>query len=214
MKALRTFLMLLFALTAVIRSGADLAASIPITGATSFPIGFAGVQKPAAELTLDDFINSVEDGNSASIRGIYVGDDFALRVIQQPSNQPGFVSTIEGVVTQFMDADRNGTIGLLAHNFLSGRLFFQLKIGDKIQLVRGDGTLEKYQVTETHQYQALQPENPRSAFVELTTGFKYSAASLFIKMYTGKKHLTLQTCIEKGKELSWGRLFVIASPVT
>ena len=109
---------------------------------------------------INDFISTVADGTSGIIRGIYAENNFALQIIQQPSGQSGFVSKIEGEVTQFSMATNYGITGLLAHNYLSGRHFFKLGKGDVIQLVYGDGNLVDYQISEIQRYQALQPNSP------------------------------------------------------
>ena len=106
----------------------------------------------------------------------------------------------------------HGNIGLLAHNYLSGALFFDLKMGDVVQLVYGDGNFEEYEVTQMHQYQALTPLSPTSDFLDLETNERLTAATLFQKMYGGPYHLIFQTCIERDNNDTWGRLFVIAEP--
>lgn len=213
MKALKYILQICLIFTLVNVGTAVPPQFIPATSfKDSYQPAIVSANSPV-NLSLEDFVFQIMDGNAEMIRGIYTADAFALRVVQQPSNQPGFVSTMDGVVTQFMDAKKYGSIGLLSHNFLSGKLFYQLKIGDVLQLVYGDGVVRKYQIESLHQYQALQPENPRSTFVDLATGTKLSAANLFLKMYARMGKLVLQTCLQKGDENSWGRLFIIAEPV-
>jgi len=162
---------------------------------------------------INSFITTVADGESGVIRGVYSENNFALQIIQQPSGQAGFVSTIEGVVTQFNMPSQYGIAGLLAHNYLSGRHFFGLGMGDIVQLVYGDGDVKDYQIVDIQRYQALQPDSPNSQFLDINTGKKISATQLFKRVYTGNHHLTLQTCIQKGSEDSWGRLFIIANPI-
>ena len=70
---------------------------------------------------LNDFLSKVVDGKPGIIRGVYSEDNFALPIIQQPSGQTGFVSNIDGVVTQFSLPNQYGVTGLIAHNFLSGK---------------------------------------------------------------------------------------------
>lgn len=171
--------------------------------------------KPAAVnlLPLDDFATAVADGDAQKIKGLYAEENFMLRVIQQPSGNPGFVSPIEGVATQFGMASSNNVTGMLAHNFSSGRYFFDLSVNDLVDVVYGDGTIKQYKITEINKFQALSPKSSASDFVNLDSKEKLSAAGLFARMYTGKHHLTLQTCIQEGTEDSWGRLFVIAEPM-
>ena len=160
-----------------------------------------------------NFVDSVSNGMQDVIRGVYVKGEFALPVIQQPSGQNGFVSSIEGVITQFGMPSKYGSTGLLAHNYLSGRHFFDLTIGDVVQVVYGDGNIFDYQISEIQEYQALQPNSPSSDFRDLNTGAQLTATQLFKKVYTGNHHLTLQTCIQEGLDDTWGRLFIIANPI-
>lgn len=164
-------------------------------------------------MSLEDFTEAVKDGNAKKIKGLYAEEVFSLRVIQQPAGKPGFVSPVEGVATQFSMAANNNITGMLAHNFSSGRFFFDLALDDKIDVVYGDGTIKSYKVTNIKRFQALSPKSASSDFIDLDTKEKLSAAGLFSRMYTGNHHLTLQTCIQEGTQDSWGRLFVIAEPV-
>jgi hypothetical protein len=163
-------------------------------------------------IALSDFAAAINDGKSV-LRGVYVPDVMAFRVIQQPKNQSGFVSTIRGLVTQFSMASDYGTIGLLAHNFAAGSEFSKVLVGNTVSVIYGDGTIKEFIVTKIARYQALQPNSTSSSFLDLETNEKLSAGTLFKAVYGGKAHLTLQTCIAQGKESSWGRLFIIAEPV-
>ena len=162
---------------------------------------------------LQAFVESVSDGTTGVVRGLYVEDEFEFPVIQQPSSQPGYVSTQSSVVTEFSMAKQYGVTGILAHNYLAGADFFDLQIGDVIQAVYGDGSIQKYEISEVLEYQAISPNSATSSFVDLETGDQLSATQLFKRVYTGSHHLTLQTCIQVGSEDSWGRLFLIAYPI-
>jgi hypothetical protein len=162
---------------------------------------------------ITDFINSILNGKSGTIRGIYTEHEFAFPVVQQPSGNPGYVSTTDGVVTEFNMANKYGVTGIIAHNYLAGSDFFNLKIGEKVQIVYGNGETKSYMITSIKSFQALSPNSASSEFVDLSTSEKISAAQLFKRVYMGNHHLTLQTCIQKGSEDSWGRLFIIAEPV-
>ena len=171
------------------------------------------VVEPDNKAAINDFISTVSDGAPGVIRGVYSENNFGLRIIQQPSGRAGFVSAIEGVVTQFSMPNQYGITGLLAHNYLSGRHFFGLRMGDIVQLVYGDGDIKEYQIVDIQRYQALQPDSTTSKFLDLNTGEKLSSTQLFNLVYMGNHHLTLQTCIQEGSEDSWGRLFIIANPI-
>lgn len=147
------------------------------------------------------------------VSGVYLGDNRYLRIVQQPGGRPEFVSEISGVATSFQLASRHGTIGLIAHNYLGGRFFLDVKEGDDIHVLDGHGRSRRYRVTRIRQFQALEPRSPRSRFIDLETHQTCSASEVFKDIYTGEHHLVLQTCIEKGQIKEWGRQFVIAEPV-
>lgn len=182
---------------------------IPVSGAMAQPL----VEEKSAFISLEDFRKGVSDGTTQNIRGVYVQDVLALRVVQQPAKQPAFVSAAQGVITQFGMANSNGVTGLLAHNFAAGKYFSGLAQGHLVNVVYGDGTVKTYQVGKIMRFQALQPDSPTSDFINLDTNEQLTAAGLFSQVYTGGHHVTFQTCIQQGKEDSWGRLFILADPV-
>jgi len=165
------------------------------------------------EVSLESLISQVSNGRKDQVSGVYVPSVLSLPIIQQPAGQPGFVSGLLGVATQFRMAASSGSIGLLAHNTLAGAKFSSLKLGDEVKVVYGDGSIRKYKVSGVYRYQALSPNSPESIFVDLDSHQKVSAAQLFKNMYAGSDHVTFQTCIQEGGEASWGRLFIIAEPV-
>ena len=187
--------------------------TIPVSGNqnNSFSVS---VKDQSTISSLNDFVESIKDGDKDSIRGVYIEGILALRVIQQPVNNPNFVSASEGVTTQFSLAKQYHTLGFLAHNFSSGKYFFGLHLGDVVQVIYGDGSIDQFQISQIFQFQALQPDSPKSQFVDLHSGEKLSPTRLFEKVYSGKRHLTFQTCIQKEGIDSWGRLFLIAVPLT
>jgi hypothetical protein len=164
-------------------------------------------------IPVNDFVQTLVDGNADTIRGLYVDNKFAFPVVQQPSGNAGFVSTTEDVLTDFAMPRKYGVTGMLAHNYLAGNEFFALEIGDLIQVVYGDGSIQMYQISDIQSYQALSPNSGNSNFIDLATSEKLTATQLFKRVYMGEHHLTLQTCIQQGSEDSWGRLFIIANPV-
>lgn len=171
-----------------------------------------GINDPALPAFLE-FSQTVQNGEAEVLRGVYVPGVLALPVVQQPSGSPGYVSTVNGQATQFSMAAQFGNIGLLAHNTLSGRYFSGLAVGQEVRLIYGGGEVETFVITEILQYQALQPNSTQSDFVDLADGEKISAGKVFERVYTGKRHVTFQTCIAAEGNLSWGRLFVIAAPL-
>jgi hypothetical protein len=163
-------------------------------------------------LPMADFITAVSDG-AELVRGVYVDNVMALRVVQQPAGKAGYVSSIAGVATQFKMAEKYGTIGLLAHNFAAGSNFPQIEMNQIVHVVYGDGKTSDFKVKTIMEFQALSPDSVTSSFLNLATNEKLSAARLFETIYKGTPHLVLQTCIAKGNESSWGRMFIIAEPV-
>jgi hypothetical protein len=112
-------------------------------------------------------------------------------------------------------AQQYGTTALLAHNDLSGELFFNLTPSDDVYLIFGSGAMKRFRVTHIDSFQALQPDSPYSSFIDLSQpGHLLSVEDLFYRIYASGDQLVFQTCIEKGGKLSWGRLFVTAVPVS
>jgi hypothetical protein len=147
------------------------------------------------------------------ISGVYFGENRFLRVVTQPKDKPGFVSSISNTVTNFQLANRHGNIGLIAHNYLGGRFFQDLLPGDCIFVMDGHGRRRNYHVKEILRYQAVNPHSTRSDFIDLESKLVCTASDVFKRVYTGKHRLVLQTCIKKGKNAEWGRMFVIAQPI-
>jgi hypothetical protein len=184
--------------------------SQPIIPVTSGSTDTSIVQ---SQVSLKDFSTALKTDTGTDLQGIFASGVLALRVVQQPSGKPGYVSSVDGVVTQFSMAKPYNVIGLLAHNFSSGSEFFNLKLGDKISLIYGDGTIKEMQITKVDKYQALSPTSPYSDFQNLVTGERLTAEQVFYKYYTGNPHLTLQTCIAQGDQGSWGRIFIVAQVI-
>jgi hypothetical protein len=161
---------------------------------------------------LSSFSLSLLNGEAGELRGVYAPQVMALPVIQQPVGNPGYVSTMEDILTQFSMATEVGNVGLLAHNNLAGQNFSNFTLGQEITLIYGDGSTETFVVSNIIRYQALNPYSPYSEFRDLETTITITAQELFQQVYRGDRHVTFQTCIESEGNLSWGRLFVIAEP--
>jgi hypothetical protein len=178
----------------------------------ALPVQVYAKEIPNPLPNLNTFIETVKDGNASALRGVYVSNVMALGIVQQPVGNPGYVSTTESVATQFSIATEVGNIGLLAHNTHAGSLFSNIRQGDLIILVYGDGHIESFMTNSIQSYQALDPLNPYSEFKGLETQISVTAEELFNSVYRGEYHLTLQTCIENNGNTSWGRLFIMATP--
>ena len=161
-----------------------------------------------------DFSKAVQNGKADTLSGIYVPNVLALPVIQQPSGNFGYVSNNDEQITQFGMASQYGNVGLLAHNYLSGKVFSRLVVGQEVRLVYGNGKVEYFFVKEVLQYQALQPNSQSSSFRNLNDNTVLTVEQMFKRVYMGDRHVTFQTCIDAEGISSWGRLFVIAVPKT
>ena len=167
---------------------------------------------PAPQSAFDAFVDSVRNGVAGVVRGVYVPGVLALRVVQQAAGNATQVNLAPGTTTQYHAASAWGVTGLLADDASSGTLFYALADGQDVRLVFGDGSTQSYHVSAVYRYQALSPNDPYSEFIDLSTGEHIGAVDLFNRMYAGANHVTFQTCIAQGGLLSWGRLFVIATP--
>ncbi len=149
----------------------------------------------------------------SSVNAIFLGNDHILHVVEQPAGKPEYVSEMTGTVTNFQLAAKYGIIGLIAHNYLGGKYFSELKIGDRVFAMNGYQGSQAYEVTQILHFRALNPQSPRSDFIDLDNGKRRNVNDVFRQVYTGSHHLVLQTCIERGNNKEWGRLFVIAKPL-
>jgi hypothetical protein len=169
--------------------------------------------KPRLSQEFAGFVRMVINGQADVVRGIYVEGILALQVVQQPDKDWTYVSGEQGKATEFQNAAKNGIIGLLAHNFLSGRLFYSLKPGALIEVVYGDGAIRYYRVSGSYRYQKLDPNDLSSKLVDLSTGNVVSSGQVFERFYDGADHIALQTCLEKDGLSTWGLYFVMALPL-
>jgi hypothetical protein len=177
------------------------------------PLKPASAADGATLSEVSGFISSVTDGQPNVVRGVYVPGILALRVLQQPSGDPGTVLRLDGVATQFISAARNHVIGLLAHDNLAGATFSQLKVGQEVRIIYGDGRVDYFIVNQLARFQAPQPNDRYNNYVDLSSNIAYTTQEIFSRFYDGEVHVTFQTCILKDDNSSWGRLFVTAIPI-
>jgi hypothetical protein len=177
------------------------------------PLSSASAAESGDLPAFSGFIAAVVNGRAREVRGVYVPGTLALRVLQQPQDDPGFVLPMDGVATQFRLAARNRVIGLLAHNDLAGAEFSGLKIGQEVRVVYGNGRVEYYRINRLARFQVLQPGSQQENYEDLNSNATYSAQEIFSIFYDGDAHVTFQTCLLRDGNSSWGRLFVTAIPV-
>lgn len=158
------------------------------------------------------FAETIYNGKADEVSGVYVEKLIALPVIQQPLNDVTFVADLMGTVTQFQSAADHGVIGLLAHNYLSGALFYQLTNGQEVRIVFGDGSYQVYKVKGSYEFQKLEPSNLHSDLVDLSSDRLMTADQVFNQFYNGGPHVTFQTCLEKYGISNWGLTFIVAVP--
>jgi hypothetical protein len=209
------FSMMLKGRTSRILYTAFLALDISLfTQLTAFlpPDGMVGVARgrtvrPAA------LVAAVVADESKIVQSVHVDGALDLDVVQQPEDNANYVSPKKGELTQFGAVSQYGNIGLLAHNFLAGRSFSHLVIGQDVRVLYRTGETESFVITEILSYQALDPKNPYSSFQNLMNENEIlSVGQMFERVYKGDHHLTFQTCIANDGVSSWGRLFVVAKP--
>ena len=205
----RTLLGLVISFAIVLGMSQNAAAVlIPVTG-----YELPAMKEEAAIPSLQDFMGALTTGDAGELVGVYVDETFAYPVVQQPAGSPAFVSATEDVVTQFSMAEQYGSTGLLAHNYLAGANFGQLKESQAVELVFGDGSIQNYRITEIRIFQATSPYSPYSDFKDVDSQEVLSSTDLFMQTYALEGVLIFQTCLEKDGIDSWGRIFVIAEPV-
>jgi hypothetical protein len=185
---------------------------VPLTGISTMVN--SDTAHPAALPSLNSFVSTVENGQSSLLTGVYVPGVLAYPIVQQSGSDAAYVSTQPATLTQFRMAGQFNSIGLLAHDFLAGSSFVNLKVGNDVALIFGDGSLKYYQIYEIQRYQALSPMSAFSSFIDLSNKSTLSAEQLFYHTYgLGGSTLVFQTCISTNSVSSWGRLFVLARPV-
>jgi len=212
----RRFLWLVCLITLVIISVQSLSLPILTVPVTSSHGGSARLKGESSAARSDSPAGGVHHSDfirSASLATVEAPNVFSLPIQQQPANQPGYVATEPGIVTQFAMAAQSGTIGLLAHNTLAGSAFFALQPKQRVALLLTNGVLCYYRTSTTEKFQALQPNSVHSNFIDLSRpDLLLSSTDVFQMMYQQVDRLVFQTCIEKDGNPSWGRMFITAMP--
>jgi hypothetical protein len=162
---------------------------------------------------LDAFVEQIKSNDGDELRGVYIPEILAARIVTQPDGMQDFVSPWQDVLTEFSLASSLGSTGLLAHNDLAGKSFSQIQPGQQIYLVYGDGHVSTLIVTEILHFRALEPNSIASSFVDMESGDVLTSSELFTSVYHRPAQVVFQTCLAGNDSLTWGRLFIIAEPV-
>jgi hypothetical protein len=94
-----------------------------------------------------------------------------------------------------------------------GQKFYEVEIGEYIAIIYGDGDVRRYEVTGIYQFQKLNLGSLTSDFIDLLTKEQVTSTQIFNRFYTGTDQVTLQTCLERDGQPSWGLTFFVAEPV-
>ena len=143
-----------------------------------------GIKNSRTPASVNDS-RSISCNTSSVLSRVHIDGVLEFPIVQQPKGNDKYVSPVDGEITQFSTPSNFGNIGLLAHNNLSGRFFSNLKLGQDVHLVYGNGKIESFVITQILRYQALQPTNPYSSFRDLTTSNVLTVVQVFEKAYQG-----------------------------
>lgn len=145
---------------------------------------------------------------------VFVPDVLDYPVVQQIDSL--FVSEDPGKVTQYREPLYFGNIGILSHNYLAGKDFFGIDIGDSVLVFFEDERVEHFEVSKIYEFEQIEPKKLPyldSDLRDLETGVVYGVTDVLYLIYGGDYHLVFQTCIENFGNPIWGLIFIIAEPV-
>jgi hypothetical protein len=168
---------------------------------------------PAEGIDFDHFVRELTAGQKGEIRGVYAPGVLALPVVPQPRGNYAYVTQRDHQVTLFQSAEKYGVIGLLAHNYLAGGLFFQLAAGQEVSILYGDGMRQRFQVSEISRFRKLNPRSITSDLIDLDSRQPWGCVEAFDRFYTGEPHVTFQTCISEQGNPYFGLIFIVAARV-
>jgi len=94
----------------------------------------------------------------------------------------------------------------MAHNFLSGKWFYELGNDSQVDVVYDDGSIRSFVIVKVIRYQVK-----GSNWIDLDTGESFNESVVAGEIRFGKHDIALMTCIQKGRNLSWGRAFWIGA---
>jgi len=137
------------------------------------------------------------------------GKSLSYIVIPQPPNDNGFVSSIDRTVTQFqMPYKRSNTLGFLAHNYIAGRDFSSVSIGDRLEYIGLKNDNRNATVKQIIDCSKLDQKGTKFSCPSISKK-PLTEAQLYNYIYKPSNRFVLQTCIGKDKDMEWGRKFII-----
>ncbi|OGG07931.1 hypothetical protein A3D05_00050 [Candidatus Gottesmanbacteria bacterium RIFCSPHIGHO2_02_FULL_40_24] len=178
--------------------------------------------------TLEEFAGILSEKyrneNPHQVVGIYFkgktesgSKGFALEIVQQKKDL--YVPGVCGIAAQFGLAARNGVLGILAHNYLEGKEFESIiqQSEREIAVFTAEGRKLLFKVTSVDYYQMLEDGD---YYLNLNNVSNTSKKKLYtdneiFNIYYGEANtgnLTLQTCLQKGTNKIWGKVFIVAEP--
>ncbi|MCL4257202.1 MAG: hypothetical protein KJZ53_01585, partial [Anaerolineales bacterium] len=99
--------------------------ALPSTGEEEVTVTLLTDSDTSALPAFDQFVQSVANGRHNEAVGVYVEGQFQYPVVQQPGNDPAWVTSNFGEVTEFrIVRQHTGNDGLIAHNYLAGGSFY------------------------------------------------------------------------------------------
>lgn len=196
------------------RAGAILAPTAVYNQTTADDWQSTPKQPGGAELpSFQDVWAGFLEEDVAKASWVSVEGGFSLPIIQQPPGKVTYVSNKPDIITQFNRPALNGVTALLAHNYRSGKEFYNLTIGQRIT-VTYNGMLERdYQVVSIDSFQKLNNASGYSNLIDLKTEAELTSTDVYNRFYWGAHRVTFQTCLEREGRLDWGLYFVVATPL-
>lgn len=186
---------------------------IPFSDIHPGPLKFAGKKAEKIQAIHRDFLDRFLKDYIGEASWVSIESGFSLPIIQQPTGESSFVSTRANIITQFNSPGTYGVTGLLAHNYLSGKEFYSLEIGQKVTVTYGEGIERNYKIVSIDRFKKIDRTSIYSNLVEVETNKEYSSTEVFNRFYNGSHRLVFQTCLEKDGRLDWGLVFITAEPI-
>lgn len=129
---------------------------------------------------------------------------FDAAVEMQPAGDPLFVSIKENTASLSPIMLEKGGAAVFIHNWNGGWRLYDVKVGDRIIVHYGLWAHISYRVTAVYRYQYLNGQ-----YKDLATGIVQDEKTVIDRVFL-RDYLTIQTCLDGGDSLEWGRLFVQA----